>query len=172
PAAGRNNGAIESQGLTVNGDRSAAREAALAEEHVDAGLAQPLGRIMRADVRAPLAHASHDRIKIRLRRADAYAERRRAVCFANRAGRAQQCFRGDTADVQAVATQKATFDERDAGAKPGCADGTDQPGRPTTDDHEIVDVAWLRIDPVLRVHSVDESLIRYVERRDQRLYGR
>ena len=86
-----------------------------------------------------------------------------AANLADRAGGSEDCLRGDTPGVQAVATKALPFDEGDPRTEAGRPQGAHQAGGPAADDDEVVDIAGLRVLPAGGVDQPIETSVRVLE---------
>src|SRR5262249_3882705 len=148
----------------------AAREARLAEIHLDAELvAVAGGRVVLADARADGAHAAHRGSEVGLR---AGREREADLLLGTarlgrEARRANHTLRRPAADGQTVAAEVVALDHRDLRAEPRADRGRDQARRPGADHHEVVATRGLRVLPRARVHVLEQRAIRLVLRLDR-----
>jgi hypothetical protein len=124
--AGGDHGPIEDQGFAIHLNRRWPDEFSLTDKDIDAETGEALDRIMAADAGAKPAHPFHRGAEGSLRlTVQAHPERRTAAGFMNRARRANDPFGRDATYVEAVAAHEIALDQRDLGAEPGGAGGTD-----------------------------------------------
>jgi hypothetical protein len=109
------NGLLEMQRLVSDDDRIAACESTLAKEDVDPKFTKPFRRIMRTDRGSQSSHALHDfgKVNIRRRRLNSVVPGVAYRCCLARSG--DQSFGRNAADVQAIASHQAAFDQCDLG---------------------------------------------------------
>ena len=141
---------------------------------------------MFADASAQPAHALHRRGKSDLRLAGMVnAELGAGARVMGGPRRADHALGRHTANVEAIAAQEITLDQRDLRAQSSCAGGADQSRRTAADDHHVVLSCRCRIAPVRRMAVVDQPFVvgivgkqhfivgrGFVLRIEQRLTGR
>jgi hypothetical protein len=103
PATRGNDGAVEVQGPLANGDALAIDEAARAEIHVHAQLAEASGRVVVAQMGTQSPHPRHHRREVHAHAAwHAHAKRGGGADVGGGLGRGQQRLRRHAADVQTI----------------------------------------------------------------------
>ena len=75
------------------------------------------------------------------------------------AGGADDGFRGDTTDIEAIAAHEVALDQRDLRAETGCRCGGNESGGACTDDDEVVFAGGRGIDPIGGMDVGDELLV-------------
>src|SRR5207249_7798502 len=98
---------------------------------------------------------------------DPDAERRRIADLRAGARSSDEGLRGDAPDVEAVAAQQVLLDQGDAGAQASRAGGRHEAGRAGADHHQVVPAGRLWIDPVGRMHVMNERAVEFVIRLDR-----
>ena len=168
--AGRDHRLLEAHQRAADRDRVPAREARVAEEHVDAELVAVARRgIVVADLRADPAHALHRGAEVGL---GAVGEREsdlllRAPRLGHHPRGAEHALAGHAADVQAVAAEIVALDQRHLRAQPGRDRRRDQARGSAADHDEVVALRGRGIAPRGRVDVFHEPLVVRVHRRNQ-----
>ncbi|MEL6905622.1 MAG: hypothetical protein AAFP22_09460 [Planctomycetota bacterium] len=156
-------GALEAQRASVDLDRLGPREAARAEEDIDAQISEACGGVVARDGGALRTHAVHERREVDRDLAGVDSEAPGAARVVGGTGRADQRLRGHAAGDEAVAAEQVLLDERHPRADPRCASGGDQACGPAAEDDEVVAVLWGRVLPIGRVDLAGEFLVRGAE---------
>jgi hypothetical protein len=110
-----------------------------------------------------LAHATHDGTEVDVEASNINAKISGAANLADRAGGSEECLRGDTAGVQAVATEALPFDEGDPRTEASRPQGAHQAGGPAADDDKVVDTAGLWVLPAGGMDQPIETSVRVLE---------
>jgi hypothetical protein len=167
PRTGRDDATAEGEALALDLDRVGRDEPALAEEHVDAEVAETPDAVGLREVGPQPAHAPHGCAEVSRARHRRRAEGRRGVLrLVPGASGPDKGLRRDAADVEAVAAHQVPLDQRHPSPEPGGDGGAHQTRGARPNDHQVVAVLRSGLRPAGRVDVGHELPVMLVERLD------
>src|SRR3990170_73234 len=149
PGARADGSPLEPEAHAVHFDGVGSGKSPLAQKDVDAQLfGKPVDGVVEADVRPDAPHPLHRFPEIDCQvPGSPHTEFPGGARIVDCPGGPDDPLGGDAPDVQAVPAHEFAFDEGDFCAQPGGSRGGDEPGRPRSDDHQVVAVGGDRVFP-------------------------
>ena len=125
-------------------------------------------RVMARDNASSLPHHCHHRCEVDAR-CHAHPHSSAGTCVPYCPRRPKESFRRNAAGIEAIAAQPRAFENGNASAETGSADGGDKTGRASADDHQVVERGRGRVAPALGTYVRKQARVVLVQGMDKYL---